>query len=206
MKQQFWLAATAVLLSVAAGPASAQEKIKIGVIVTLSGPPAALGAQVRDGFALAVKDLGGKMARPRGRDHQCRRRTEARRRGDQGPRPARARQGRFRGRADLLQYPAGDPQAGHREQDLSDQPERRRRQLCRQGLQPVLLCHVLPERPGAPDPRQGGAGPRLQARLSDGAELSGRPRFRRRLQVQTSRARSSKRAICRSTPSTSSRS
>ncbi len=61
MKQQFWLTAAAVLLSVAAGPATAQEKLKIGVIVTLSGPPAALGAQVRDGFALAVKDLGGKM-------------------------------------------------------------------------------------------------------------------------------------------------
>jgi branched-chain amino acid transport system substrate-binding protein len=61
MKQQFWLTAAAVLLSMAAGPAAAQEKIKIGVIVTLSGPPAALGAQVRDGFALAVKDLGGKM-------------------------------------------------------------------------------------------------------------------------------------------------
>jgi branched-chain amino acid transport system substrate-binding protein len=61
MKQQFWLAATAALLTFAAGSATAQEKIKIGVIVTLSGPPAALGAQVRDGFALAVKDLGGKM-------------------------------------------------------------------------------------------------------------------------------------------------
>lgn len=52
----------AVLMSVAAGQAAAQEKIKIGVIVTLSGPAAALGGQVRDGFALAVKDLGGKMA------------------------------------------------------------------------------------------------------------------------------------------------
>mgnify|MGYP002682340884 CR=1 FL=1 len=62
---QLKLAATAVLLSVATGPAVAQEKLKIGVIVTLSGPPAALGQQVRDGFALAVKDLGGKMA---GRD------------------------------------------------------------------------------------------------------------------------------------------
>ena len=50
---------------VAAGPAVAQEKLKIGVIVTLSGPAAALGQQVRDGFALAVKDLGGKMG---GRD------------------------------------------------------------------------------------------------------------------------------------------
>ena len=35
------------------------------MIVTLSGPPAVLGQQVRDGFELAVKDLGGKMG---GRD------------------------------------------------------------------------------------------------------------------------------------------
>jgi branched-chain amino acid transport system substrate-binding protein len=55
------LAGLAVLLSAGAGQAAAQDKIKIGVIVTLSGPPAALGQQVRDGFALAVKDLGGKM-------------------------------------------------------------------------------------------------------------------------------------------------
>ncbi len=61
MRQQLSVAAAAVLLGLSAGSATAQEKIKIGVIVTLSGPPAALGAQVRDGFALAVKDLGGKM-------------------------------------------------------------------------------------------------------------------------------------------------
>src|SRR5260370_7329077 len=65
MKQQLKLAGLAVLLSVAAGQAIAQEKLKIGVIVTLSGPAAVLGQQVRDGFALAVKDLGGKMG---GRD------------------------------------------------------------------------------------------------------------------------------------------
>ena len=62
MKQQSKLAGLAMLLSVAAQPAFAQDKIKIGVIVTLSGPAAALGQQVRDGFALAIKDLGGKMA------------------------------------------------------------------------------------------------------------------------------------------------
>ena len=61
MKQQVTCAATAVLLALTAGVATAQEKIKIGVIVTTSGPPAALGAQVRDGLALAVRDLGGKM-------------------------------------------------------------------------------------------------------------------------------------------------
>src|SRR6266702_311530 len=65
MKHKLRLAGLAVLLSLSAGHATAQEKLKIGVIVTLSGPAAALGQQVRDGFTLAVKDLGGKMA---GRD------------------------------------------------------------------------------------------------------------------------------------------
>src|SRR3954471_5736370 len=61
MKQQWTLAGLAVLLGVTVQPASAQDKIKVGVIVTLSGPAAVLGQQARDGFALAVKDLGGKM-------------------------------------------------------------------------------------------------------------------------------------------------
>ena len=65
MKTQTTLAAAAMLLGTVVTPALAQEKIKLGVIVTLSGPAAALGQQVRDGFALAVKDLGGKMG---GRD------------------------------------------------------------------------------------------------------------------------------------------
>jgi branched-chain amino acid transport system substrate-binding protein len=62
MKQQFKVMGLAVLMSLAARPAFAQDKIRIGVIVTLSGPAAALGQQVRDGFALAVKDLNGKMS------------------------------------------------------------------------------------------------------------------------------------------------
>jgi len=62
MVQPLKLVGLAVLFGVAAGQAAAQEKIKIGVVVTLSGPAAALGQQVRDGFALAVKDLGGKMS------------------------------------------------------------------------------------------------------------------------------------------------
>src|SRR5215475_4132107 len=66
MKQRFGLvglglAGFGILLTISVNPAVAQEKIKIGVIVTLSGPAAALGQQVRDGFALGVKDLGGKM-------------------------------------------------------------------------------------------------------------------------------------------------
>ncbi|PDT79501.1 ABC transporter substrate-binding protein [Bradyrhizobium sp. C9] len=62
MKRLTKLAGLAALLGIAVTPATAQEKIKIGVLVTTSGPAAALGQQVRDGFALAVKDLGGKMA------------------------------------------------------------------------------------------------------------------------------------------------
>ncbi|MGB8402114.1 ABC transporter substrate-binding protein, partial [Bradyrhizobium sp.] len=62
MKKQLKFAGLAALLGISADAALAQEKIKIGVIVTLSGPAAVLGQQARDGFALAVKYLGGKMA------------------------------------------------------------------------------------------------------------------------------------------------
>src|SRR6185369_10130644 len=55
------LTGLAVLLGTVAAPAMAQEKIKVGIIVTLSGPAAVLGQQSRDGFQLAIKDLGGKM-------------------------------------------------------------------------------------------------------------------------------------------------
>jgi len=61
MKQRFGWGGLGVAFCIAFNPAAAQEKIKVGVIVTLSGPAAALGQQVRDGFALGVKDLGGKM-------------------------------------------------------------------------------------------------------------------------------------------------
>jgi len=56
------LATIAVGLTFAATGASAQEKVKIGVLMTLSGPNAVLGEQARDGFNLAIKQLGGKMA------------------------------------------------------------------------------------------------------------------------------------------------
>ncbi|MGJ4943630.1 ABC transporter substrate-binding protein [Bradyrhizobium sp. HKCCYLS1011] len=61
MKALVKLASLGLATALIAQPAAAADKIKIGVIVTLSGPAAALGQQVRDGFNLAVKDLGGKM-------------------------------------------------------------------------------------------------------------------------------------------------
>src|SRR6476659_8935951 len=63
MKTFVLLAAAAVIL--AGTEAQGQEKLKIGIIATLSGPPAVLGQQLRNGFNLAVKDLNGKLG---GRD------------------------------------------------------------------------------------------------------------------------------------------
>jgi branched-chain amino acid transport system substrate-binding protein len=54
------LAAGAALGALTA-PAAAQDKVKVGLVLTLSGPSAVLGQQARDGFQLAVKDLGGKF-------------------------------------------------------------------------------------------------------------------------------------------------
>ena len=44
-----------------AASAQAADKVKIGFISTLSGPSAALGVDIRDGFQLAVKMAGGKV-------------------------------------------------------------------------------------------------------------------------------------------------
>jgi branched-chain amino acid transport system substrate-binding protein len=44
-----------------ASAAHAEDKLKIGMITTLSGSAAVLGTQMRNGFTLAVKTLGGKL-------------------------------------------------------------------------------------------------------------------------------------------------
>lgn len=60
MSKLFVTVAAAALMGIAA-QAQAQEKLKVGIITTLSGPPAVLGQQLRNGFQLAVKNLGGKL-------------------------------------------------------------------------------------------------------------------------------------------------
>jgi branched-chain amino acid transport system substrate-binding protein len=55
------LLAGGAVLGALAAPAAAQDKVKIGLMVTLSGASAVLGQQARDGFQLALKDLGGKF-------------------------------------------------------------------------------------------------------------------------------------------------
>src|ERR1041385_7917461 len=59
MKTATVLAAAACLLTL--NGAQAQDKLKIGFIATLSGPPAVLGTQLRNGFMLGIKNLGGKL-------------------------------------------------------------------------------------------------------------------------------------------------
>src|SRR3954463_5894268 len=51
----------AALLALAA-PVNAQQRIKIGFITTLSGPPAIIGKHMKDSVDLALDHLGHKMA------------------------------------------------------------------------------------------------------------------------------------------------
>jgi branched-chain amino acid transport system substrate-binding protein len=51
----------AFALAAALTPAQAQDKLKIGLLSTLTGPPAVIGAQLRNGFLLGVKTHGGKL-------------------------------------------------------------------------------------------------------------------------------------------------
>lgn len=51
----------AVLALLAAQPALAADKLKVGLLSTLSGPGAGLGVDIRDGFALGLKHSGGKL-------------------------------------------------------------------------------------------------------------------------------------------------
>jgi branched-chain amino acid transport system substrate-binding protein len=53
--------ALALATAVVAGGALAADKVKVGFVSTLSGPSSALGADIRDGFLLAVKLNGGKL-------------------------------------------------------------------------------------------------------------------------------------------------
>ncbi|HUI97498.1 MAG TPA: ABC transporter substrate-binding protein [Xanthobacteraceae bacterium] len=61
MTTLFRIAAVACALTVVPAAAQDKPKLKIGLITTLSGPPAALGTQQRNGLQLALKTLGDKL-------------------------------------------------------------------------------------------------------------------------------------------------
>ena len=55
------LRAAALAACLTALPALAADRVKVGFVSTLSGPGAGLGVDIRDGFQLAMKQLGGKL-------------------------------------------------------------------------------------------------------------------------------------------------
>ena len=58
---KLWIGATAAL-ALAAVPAAAQQKtVKIGFISTFSGPPAAIGNDMKNSFELGLDHLGRKL-------------------------------------------------------------------------------------------------------------------------------------------------
>jgi branched-chain amino acid transport system substrate-binding protein len=59
MKRIGFLVTAALALALA--PAQAQDKLKIGLITTLTGPPAVIGQQLRNGFLLGIKAHDGKL-------------------------------------------------------------------------------------------------------------------------------------------------
>ena len=65
MKRLYSGLAAVAATALAVGSAQAQDKLKVGIIASLSGPPAVLGTQLRNGFQLAVKTLGNQLG---GRD------------------------------------------------------------------------------------------------------------------------------------------
>jgi branched-chain amino acid transport system substrate-binding protein len=54
-------AAIALIAGSALAQDKAADKVKIGLITTLSGPPAVVGQQQRNGLQLALKELGNKL-------------------------------------------------------------------------------------------------------------------------------------------------
>jgi branched-chain amino acid transport system substrate-binding protein len=62
-KTTYWARTSllALALTAACAGAYAADKVKVGFVSTLSGPSAALGVDIRDGFMLAVKLNGGKL-------------------------------------------------------------------------------------------------------------------------------------------------
>ncbi|WP_321386464.1 ABC transporter substrate-binding protein [Alcaligenes phenolicus] len=61
MKKRVAFCMSTLALALACSPASSQEVFKVGLLTTLSGPGAAIGAEIRDGFELGLNHSGGKL-------------------------------------------------------------------------------------------------------------------------------------------------
>ncbi|MFK8079562.1 MAG: ABC transporter substrate-binding protein [Granulosicoccus sp.] len=61
MKHHVKSVIASLVLGTLISSAATAENLKIGMVVTLSGPPAALGQQIVDGFQLALEEKGGML-------------------------------------------------------------------------------------------------------------------------------------------------
>ena len=203
MKQSLKLAGLAVLLGVAAGPAAGAGEDQD----RRDRDPVRPRRRSRPAIARRLSARGQGSRRQDGRQgrrgRRRRRRVEAGRRRHQGQGTSGARQGRLRGRADLLQHPAGHSPAGHREQDVPDQPECRAVELRRQGM--LARSSMSPRTRTTRCTRSSARWRRIAATSASMCWCRTiRPaRIPPPASSSTTRARSPKRATCRSARSTS---
>lgn len=61
MKSRSWIVPALIAAVLPVSAALAADKVKVGLLTTLSGPAGQPGIDVRDGFNLAVRHLGGKL-------------------------------------------------------------------------------------------------------------------------------------------------
>ena len=110
---------TSLIAAAALVPALAQaDAIKVGIANDISGPFSALGAEARDGFNLAIKQLGG-AGRPARRIPADRHGRQSRPGPPAGHALPAAREGRFLHRPDRLERGAGrGPRAVRRQGPL----------------------------------------------------------------------------------------
>ena len=163
---------TSLIAAAALVPALAQaDAIKVGIANDISGPFSALGAEARDGFNLAIKQLGGKLGGQPAEFLQT----------DMGGNPDQARQlvTRYlqREKVDFFTGPIGSNVAlavgpalfAAKVPYLSNNraPARRR------PVQSVLVRHLVPERRLPRGRRQGRGRQRLQEDVHHGPRLSG---------------------------------
>ena len=144
------LLAVAAICMLLESSANAQDKLKIGIITTLSAAAGAVpGQQQRNGFELAIKTLGGKLG---GRETEILA-ADDELKPDVAVTKVKAlvdrRQGGFCRRPNILQHPRRDYEARHRCERVSDQSQRRPVELCQEGLQSESVRNVLPERSGS---------------------------------------------------------
>ena len=162
---------TSLIAAAALVPALAQaDAIKVGIANDISGPFSALGAEARDGFNLAIKQLGGKLGGQPAEFLQT----------DMGGNPDQARQlvTRYlqREKVDFFTGPIGSNVAlavgpalfaakvPYPVQQPGPQPVRRR------PVQSVLVRHLVPERRLPRGRRQGRGRQRLQEDVHHGPD------------------------------------